>query len=169
RHAPCAPGATLPRHAGATGPHAGGAEGGAGVSRVAVPGLEGRSAGRGPGVPVRKLEILPRRLQRLRRGYPLARGGVERWPAGVVGDLEPAPLVAGNPVYETSPVIRPHGQRLLGEPHVARGRAEKEDLLAGSADPITNDVRKQLPQPRTACEHEGVGRDRAAVGELDVP
>src|SRR5207249_11159180 len=93
---------------------------------------------------------VPRRLQPLRRGYPLARGGVERWPAGVVGDLEPAPLVAGNPVYEPSPVIRPHGQRLLGEPHVARGRAETEDLLAGSAEPITNDVRQHLPQPRSA-------------------
>src|SRR2546427_7301461 len=41
----------------------------------------------------------------------LARGGVERRATGVVGDLEPAPLVAGNPVYEASPVIRPHGER----------------------------------------------------------
>src|SRR5207244_9526459 len=87
---------------------------------------------------------------------------------GVVGDLEPAPLVAGNPVYETSPVIRPHGERLLGEPLIAGWCAEEKDFLAGSADPITNDVRKQLPQPRTACEHERVGRDRAAVGELDA-
>src|SRR5207253_2611021 len=60
------------------------------VGRVFVlahPGLDQRSAlqAREP-----KREILPRRLQRLRRGYPLARGGVERWPAGVVGDLEPA-------------------------------------------------------------------------------
>src|SRR3989475_12308054 len=88
---------------------------------------------------------------------PLARGGVERRAAGVVGDLEPAPLVAGNPVYETSPVIRPHGERLLGEPLIAGGCAEEKALLAGGAYAVADDVREQAPKPRAAGEDEGIG------------
>src|SRR5205814_657298 len=90
-------------------------------------------------------------------------------PTSVVGDLESAPFVAGNPVYETSPVIRPDGQRLLGKPLIARGCAEEKDLLTGGAHAVADDVREQAPEPRAAGEDECIGDEGGAVGQLDAP
>src|SRR5207245_1393654 len=68
----------------------------------------------------------------------------------------------------TSAVIRADRQGLRGEPLVARGRAEKEDLLAGGAHPVTDDVGKQAPEPRAAGEDECIGDEGGAVGQLDA-
>src|SRR5258705_76707 len=58
-----------------------------------------------------KAQVVARRSQALIAGQALAARGVERGPVRVVRDLEPAPLIPGNPVHEARSVIGPNRER----------------------------------------------------------
>src|SRR3989449_2673362 len=108
-------------------------------------------------------DIIAGNLQRRRSGRALTVRRIEQWTARVVGDLEATPLVAGDAVHETRAMIRPDGQRLLGEAPVAGGRAEKEDLLARGAHAVANSIGEQRAEPRPAGKDKVVSRQFTVV------
>src|SRR3989449_2485178 len=108
-------------------------------------------------------DIIAGNLQRRRSGRALTVRRIEQRAARVVGDLEAAPLVAGDAVHEARAMIRPDGQRLLGEAPVAGGRSEKEDLLARGAHTVADHVWEERAQPRAAGKDEAIGRQPTAV------
>ena len=85
--------------------------------------------------------------------YPLAVGGVEGRAAGVVGDFEAASLVAGNAVAEAVAVLGPNRKMAVVEVLLRRRHAEKEHILLGGTDAVSNGFGKQLAHPRAAGEH----------------
>src|SRR2546427_11801028 len=108
-------------------------------------------------------DIIAGSLQRRRSGRASTVRRSEQRAARVVGDLDAAPLVAGDAVHEARAMIRPDGQRLLGEAPVAGGRSEKEDLLARGAHTVADHVWEERAQPRAARNDEAIGRQPTAV------
>src|SRR5262249_41908997 len=102
-------------------------------------------------------DALPRRFECSRQGPAVAGGRIERRAAGIVGNLETAPLVAGNPVHEARH-FEPDGKVALGEPGIPGRRTEEENVLAGRGDELSQYAWKDLRQPGTAREDEEVGR-----------
>src|SRR6476661_5060749 len=75
---------------------------------------------------------LPRPRQGLRGDEPLAGGGIEGRPPGVVRHLEATVFVAGDAVEDPlAGEIEPDRAALLVEPGIAGRKAEEEDLLPG--------------------------------------
>ena len=112
------------------------------------------------------LHVLARLADALRRGRPVAVGGVEVGPAPVVRDLE-APEAGRRDAVERA--LDPGRKLLLGQVGAARRRTEVEDLLPGGADERRVELREELREPGPAGEHEHVGLDGAAVREADLP
>src|SRR6266702_2296859 len=110
-------------------------------------------------------EVVARDLHPGFARHALAGGGIERRSARVVGHLESAPLVAGDPVHEARAVIGPHGERRFGEAGIAGRRAEEEHLLARRTHPVTDRVGKERSQPGAAGEDETISRNRTAIGQ----
>src|SRR5712691_9754366 len=108
-------------------------------------------------------DIIAGNLQRRRTGRAFTVRRIEQWAARVVGDLEAAPLVAGDAVHEARAMIRPDGQRFLGEAPVAGGRSEKEDLLARGAHAVANSIGEQRAEPRPAGKDKVVSRQFTVV------
>src|SRR5260370_35348446 len=101
--------------------------------------------------------IFSRLLDCFGRNRPLAGSGIEGGSARVISDLEAAPFIAGNAVKERSPVIDPSGQPVLSKTRITWRGAKEEHLLAGRRDAIAHYIRKNLPKPGTASEHELIG------------
>src|SRR6266566_10014291 len=60
-------------------------------------------------------------------------------------------------------MIRPDGQRFLGEAPVAGGRSEEEDLLTRGAHAVADHVWEERAQPRAAGKDKAIGRQPTAV------
>ena len=98
-------------------------------------------------------------------GSALAVRRVERRAARVVGDLESAALVAGDPVEEARD-LDPDGEAVLVEargPRPACRSRRPPAASAGSSSPRS--VGKDLRQPRTAREDVDVGRGAPGPSE----
>src|SRR5581483_11160043 len=76
-------------------------------------------------------QILADRRQPFRTDRALAARGVERLSTRVVGDFEPASVVAGNTVAESVPVLGPDRQTQIIQPSYAGGNAEEKNVLLG--------------------------------------
>src|ERR1700720_1388908 len=123
--------------------------------------LEQRSAGH-PGEPPG--EVAAGAIEIRRGRQPLAAGGIESLATAVVGDLEAPVVVAGDAVEDAFAVIHPHRQRGFAVGRAAAGRsAEVEDLLAGDAQPLPQDLGEEPSHPGAAGEDVAVGAQAAAV------
>src|SRR2546427_225138 len=81
-----------------------------------------------------------------------ADGGVDHRPGRVGGALEAPPFVAGDPVHEGGPGVRPPGRRFFVKALVPRRRAEEVHLLARGAYAVADDVGKEPAEPGAAGE-----------------
>src|SRR5439155_8755111 len=114
-----------------------------------------------PGEPIG--EVIARRLQRFGTRDSGLGSRVDDKSSGIVGDFEAAPLVAGNAVHEPRTMVRPDGQRLLGEAPIARRRPEEEDFLPGWFHPLTNHIGEERAKPRPAGKDKVVSRQFTVV------
>src|SRR5579864_3125839 len=85
--------------------------------------LQGREA---------KSNILANVAQNLGRHYPFPRSRIELGATRIIGDLEPAPSAARNPVKKLSAMVAPHRHMTFAEAIVSSRGAKKENLLLGS-------------------------------------
>src|SRR5262249_33823567 len=112
-------------------------------------------------------DVLPRGLERGRRGPAVAVGRIERCAARVVGDLETATPVARNPVHEARD-FAPDGEILVRKAVISSGRAEEEDVLARRSDDLAEQVGKDPGEPRPAREDEEIRRKRRSIRQLQL-
>src|SRR5215468_6589628 len=98
----------------------------------------------------------------------LAGGRIERGATRVVGQLEAASLIPGNPVHEMVAVIRPHRDVVLGVSGLTRGSTEEEDILLADRQVRTNSARKELAEAGTAGKKISISFDVRAVGECEL-
>src|SRR5207302_2935938 len=99
---------------------------------------------------------------------PIGAGRIDRFAAGVVGDLDSAAVRIGDAVEDPFAEIDP--DREVGRKIALRSgwSAEVVDLLPRRTDPVADHLRKEFAQPRPAGENEGVGFDARAVIELNL-
>src|ERR1700751_4759328 len=78
-----------------------------------------------------KGNILADILQRLRSDCPLTESRIEIRPARIVGDLETAPVAAGNAIPKLPAMIGPHWHLAVRETRISGRRAEEKYVLLG--------------------------------------
>src|SRR5579864_393713 len=102
-------------------------------------------------------EVLAGAGQAFGAGLALAVGGIEEWPAGIVGDFEAPALHHRKAVEKALAMVHPDGHFLGVEAYVAGRGSEEENFLAGGADSVANQIRKNFAQPGPAGKYEAVG------------
>src|SRR5579872_1366379 len=85
-------------------------------------------------------DVLANIFQRLRINDPLAIGRIERRPARVICDLEPAPITSRDAIAKASTMIGPHRQMRVAETIIARRRSEEENILLGRLHEIAESL-----------------------------